>query len=467
MLNNPDENNKEEKIETSKDWKVYIRNDAFRKMLSHILRFANKSMEDIQEVMGVCIGEANSEDKTLNLINIIPVCHGDIVELGFSQELHEKIMKIEEKITTTNLKMIGWYHSRLEGGLFFSHADRNNQLYFQNETHPYGFGIIFDNKLLNSDNNFGFEIFRFKTFSEGINSEYVKVPFELEVPNTLEFFKWIKALVEDLQRKNPIVINEFDEIIKPMPGELQEIPKREDVIIKSVDDDFNAQIQPTFTGFREGTSQFVEIFIDAYKNQLSNWMIDVRNGSLKGIEQIRSIVNQMKDSFKKGLENIQNYFDKSFSEISDVFIKDISEYIDKRVDTQKEFITKVPDSFKEISNETQSIIENNLKEFTDKLKEKMSYEEVKLYNINQINTKIKPLLNKSSDLLTETYNNTNAISDDLINEIKRLSSKFSLNLNEEIENLNFDSDPIKEKYKEIEELIERLQKVISDFRQLK
>jgi len=465
MINTPN-NNKEEKIEIAGDWKVYIRNDAFRKMLSHIVRFANKSLEDNQEVMGICIGEANSEDKTLNLMNIIPVCHGDIVELGFSQEVHEKIMQIEEKITATNLKMIGWYHSRLEGGLFFSHADRSNQLYFQNEKHPYGFGIVFDNNLLNSGNKFGFEIFRFKTFSKGIDSEYVKVPFELEVPNTLEFFKWIKALVEDLQRKNPIVINEFDEIRKPMPGELQEIPKIEDIATEN-GDDFNAQIQPIFTGFREGTSQFVDTFIDAYKNQLSNWMIDVRNGSLKGIEQIRSIVNQMKDSFEQGLENIQNYFDKSFSEISDVFITNISEYIDRRVETQKEFTTKVSDSFEEISKETQSIIENNLKEFTDKLKEKISYEEVKLYNINQINTKIKPLLNKSSDLLTKTFNNTNALSDDLINEIKRLSSRFSLSLNEEIENLNLDSDPIKEKYKEIEELIERLQKVISDFRQLK
>ena len=465
MINTPN-NNKEEKIEIAGDWKVYIRNDAFRKMLSHIVRFANKSLEDNQEVMGICIGEANSEDKTLNLMNIIPVCHGDIVELGFSQEVHEKIMQIEEKITATNLKMIGWYHSRLEGGLFFSHADRSNQLYFQNEKHPYGFGIVFDNNLLNSGNKFGFEIFRFKTFSKGIDSEYVKVPFELEVPNTLEFFKWIKALVEDLQRKNPIVINEFDEIRKPMPGELQEIPKIEDIATEN-GDDFNAQIQPIFTGFREGTSQFVDTFIDAYKNQLSNWMIDVRNGSLKGIEQIRSIVNQMKDSFEQGLENIQNYFDKSFSEISDVFITNISEYIDRRVETQKEFTTKVSDSFEEISKETQSIIENNLKEFTDKLKEKISYEEVKLYNINQINTKIKPLLNKSSDLLTKTFNNTNALSDDLINEIKRLSSSFSLSLNEEIENLNLDSDPIKEKYKEIEELIERLQKVISDFRQLK
>lgn len=460
-------NNKEEEIEIAKDWKVHIRSNAFIKMLSHIMRFSNKSVEDIQEVMGICIGEANSEDKTLNLINIVPVCHGDIVELGFSQELHEKIIQIEEKIITTNLKMIGWYHSRLKGGLFFSHADRSNQLYFQNEKHPYGFGVIFDNNLLNSDNKFGFEIFRFKAFSEGIDSEYIKVPFELEVPKTLEFFNWIKALVEDLQRKNPIVINEFDEIRKPIPEELQEIPKREAVAIEKGDDDFNTQLQPIFTGLREGTSQFAETFIESYKNQLSNWMIDVRNGSLKGIEQIRSIVNQMKDSFEQGLENIQNHFDKSFSEISNVFIKDISEYIDKRVRTQKEFTTKVSDSFEEISKETQSIIENNLKEFTDKLKEKISYEEVKLYNINQINTKIKPLLNKSSDLLAKTYSNTNAISDDLINEIKRLSSKFSLNLNEEIENLNLDSDPIKEKYKEIEELIERLQKVISDFRQLK
>ncbi|MFX1588002.1 MAG: hypothetical protein ACFFC1_07595 [Promethearchaeota archaeon] len=466
MLNNPN-NNKEEKIEIAKDWKVYIRTDAFRKMLSHIVRFANKSLEDNQEVMGICIGETNSEEKTLNLMNIIPVCHGDIVELGFSQEVHEKIIQIEEKINATNLKMIGWYHSRLKGGLFFSHADKSNQLYFQNEKHPYGFGILFDNNLLNSGNKFGFEIFRFKNFSKGIDSEYVKVPFELEAPNTLEFFKWIKALVEDLQRKNPIVINEFDEVRKPMPGELQEIPKVEDVAIENADDGFNAQIQPIFTGFREGTSQFVDTFIDAYKNQLSNWMIDVRNGSLKGIEQIRSIVNQMKDSFERGLENIQNYFDKSFSEISKVFITNISEYIDRRVDTQKEFTTKISDLFEEISDETQSTIENNLKEFTDKLKEKISYEEVKLYNINQINTKIKPLLNKSSDLLVKTYNNTNALSDDLINEIKRLSSKFSLNLNEEIENLNIDSNPIKEKYKEIEELIERLQKVISDFRQLK
>jgi proteasome lid subunit RPN8/RPN11 len=466
MLNNPN-SNKEEKIEIAQDWKVYIRNNAFRKMLSHIMRFANKSLEDNQEVMGICIGEVNSEDNTLNLMNIIPVCHGDIVELGFSQEVHEKIMQIEEKIIATNLNMIGWYHSRLKGGLFFSHADRSNQLYFQNEKQPYGFGIIFDNNLLNPDNKFGFEIFRFKNFSNGIDSEYVKVPFELEVPKTLEFFKWVEALVEDLQRKNPIVINEFDEVRKLMPGELQEIPKVEDVAIENGADDFNAQIQPIFTGFKEGTSQFAETFIDAYKNQLSNWMIDVRKGSLKGIEQIRSVVNQMKDSFEQGLEKIQTYFDTSFSEISNVFIKNISEYIDKRVETQKEFKTKVSDLFEEIYNEIQSIIENNLKEFTDRLKEKMSYEEVKLYNINQINTKIKPLLNKSSDLLAKTYNNTNALSDDLIDEIKRLSSRFSLNLNEEIENLNLDSDPIREKYKEIEELIERLQKVISDFRQLK
>ena len=62
MLNNPN-NNKEEKIEIAKDWKVYIRTDAFRKMLCHIVRFANKSLEDNQEVMGICIGEANSEEK--------------------------------------------------------------------------------------------------------------------------------------------------------------------------------------------------------------------------------------------------------------------------------------------------------------------------------------------------------------------------------------------------------------------
>ncbi|MFW9782133.1 MAG: hypothetical protein ACFFFB_07605 [Candidatus Heimdallarchaeota archaeon] len=443
---------------------MFIKNDAFRKMLTHIARFSNESLDENQEVLGICIGE--TIEKTLNILNVIPVSHGDIAELGFSQEMHEKIMQIEERVSTTNLKIIGWYHSRLKGGFFLSHADKSNQLYFQNEKNPYGFIIIFDCSLLNIENNFGFEIFRLKNLSKGTDSEYLRVQYELEIPQTLDFYKWIKELVEDTQRKTPIIINEFEEIRKPSVEELQEIPKVE-VAINGDLDEFNTQIEPVFSGFKEGTSKFAESFIGAYKEQLTRWMIDIRNGSLKGTEYIRSSVSQMKNSIEKGLEDIQIYFDRSFTEISNVFIKNVSEYINRRIKAQEEFTVDISKTFETISEEIKIIIEKNLQELVENLKEKISYEEVKLYNIKQTESNISPLVLKSSDIINEVYKNMNNLSENMNNEIKILSSKFTASLNKEIEDLNLDSNPIREKYKEIEELIERLQKVISDFRQLK
>jgi len=465
-LSNENNKKKEEIIEIAEDWKVFINNDAFRKMLYHVLRFANESIDESQEAMGICIGEVNSGDKTMNLLNIIPLSHGDVAELGFSQEIHEKIRQIEEKVTSTNLKILGWYHSRLKGGFFLSHADKNNQLYFQNDKNPYGFIIIFDCNLLDAENNFGLEIFKLKKHSKGTDSEYIKVPHKLEIPKTLDFFKWIKELVEETQRKTPIIINEFDEVRKPALEELEEIPK-DKIAISGDEDEFNEQIEPIFSGFREGTSKFSESFIDTYKQQLSDWMTDIRNGSLKGTEYIRSAVNQMKNSVEKGLEDVQIYFDRSFTEISNVFAKNISEYIDRRVKSQKEVTLNVSNLFEKIADETKVIIEKNLNELIENLKEKISYEEVKLYNLTQLDSKTKPLIAKSSNLITEVYKNTNSLSENIVNEIKILGSRFNSNLNKEIEDLNLDSNPIREKYKEIEDLIERLQKVISDFRQLK
>ncbi|MFX1355052.1 MAG: hypothetical protein ACFE8V_08800 [Promethearchaeota archaeon] len=465
-MSNENMKKKEEIIEIAEDWKVFISNNAFRKMLCHVLRFANDSLDEYQEAMGICIGEVNSGDETMDLMNIIPLSHGDLAELGFTQETHEKIKQIGENVTSTNLKILGWYHSRLKGGFFLSHADKSNQLYFQNEKNPYGFIIIFDCNLLDAENNFGLEIFRLKKYSKGIDSEYIKVPFEVEIPKTLNFFKWIKELVEDNQRKTPIIINEFDEIRKPTIEELEEIPKNK-IAISSDEVEFNEQIEPIFSGFREGTYKFAESFMDAYKQQLSGWMTDIRDGSLKGTEYIRSTVNQMKNSIEKGLEDIQNYFDRSFTEISNVFAKNISDYIDRRIKSQKEFTLNVSKLFEKITEDIRVIIEKNLQELINNLKEKMSYEEVKLYNITQLDAKTTPLVAKSSNLITEVYKNTNSLSENMVNEIKILSSRFNSNLNKEIEDLNLDSNPIREKYKEIEDLIERLQKVISDFRQLK
>ena len=271
------------------DGNVIVKGIAFKKMISHILRFGNEELEEPYEVMGVCIGSLNNEDKSMILQDVIPITHGDIVELGFSEEIHEILIKINQDFLDKGLKIIGWYHSHLGYGLDLSSSDRKNQIYLQNEQNPFGFSIVFDTKLIGKNKLFGFEIFRFKNFSKGSESEILKVNYQLEQPNSLDYFKWIQELIEDSQRKNPIIIKEYNEFLKPKKEELQEIPLDGQELVEEEHSEFYTQLSPIFSGFEEGTAKLNDLFIGVYKEQLRKWMWDITQGSLKGTEIITLI----------------------------------------------------------------------------------------------------------------------------------------------------------------------------------
>jgi len=451
----------------AKNGKVFIKGIAFKKMISHILRFGNEELEEPCEVLGVCIGSINDEDKSIILQEIIPITHGDIVELGFSEEIHEIILKINQDFLVKGKKIIGWYHSHIGYGLNLSSSDKKNQIYLQNDQNPFGFSIVFDTKLIGKEKSFGFEIFRFKNFSKGSESEIVKVDYELEKPNSLDYFKWIQELIEISQKKSPIIIGEYNEPIKPAMEELQEIPLEGQELVEEENTEFYNQLNPIFSGFEEGTSKFNDLFIGVYKKQLRNWMWDLTQGSLKGTEIIRSTIHQMKSVILKGLDNVQEYFEKSFNEISDVFMKDVSEYIDRRVENDVNLKKEINSIFNQISDNLKNNLENNINQILNQLEKYEISIEKKVSQISKINSEIDPLLNDTSSLISTSFNKANNLSEDLIKEIELSGSRFQNKLKIEIDNLNLSSNPIKEKYKEIENLIERLQKLISEFRQLK
>jgi proteasome lid subunit RPN8/RPN11 len=89
--------------------KVEIHPSAFKKIIFHGLRYANQNLEEKQEVLGICIG--TESENVVSLLDTIPVIHGDQIEIGLSQELHELFERIKKDHTSEETKIIGWYLS--------------------------------------------------------------------------------------------------------------------------------------------------------------------------------------------------------------------------------------------------------------------------------------------------------------------------------------------------------------------
>ena len=67
------------------------------------------------------------------------------------------------------------------------------------------------------------KVFKFKDHTNP--EEIIEIIPNILIPDSLEYFKWVQELVENFQRKEPIIIKEYLEAQKPLPEELQEIPK--------------------------------------------------------------------------------------------------------------------------------------------------------------------------------------------------------------------------------------------------
>ena len=456
-------NNKNKEIELATDGSISIQYESFRKMLSHTLRFANESKEENQQVFGVCIGEYLQDKKGYIVKDAIPIGHGDAIELGWSQEIHESIDAVKSEYKDVSNVIIGWYHSHLGYGLYFSNSDKVNNLYFQNSENPYGFGIVIEQTLLNEDPNFGVEAYRLKDYSKGAESEYMKIESKIDPPNSMQFFKWVQELVESIQNKNSEIIYEFDELTKPSPEILQEIPS-------SGKDEEEIEDKEKFSllyGVNDGMEKLSDSFLKTYEQQLTSWMEDISDDVLNGSEYIRSSINNIKTTLSSGLDDAQRIFDRIFSEISSLFMKNIHTSVDTRLNNQIDLKKSIETITEEQLNNLFKRLEKEIRDITNILEENITNIKNDLETIAQTNTSILKSLNQNNEMLHTVYEETDTLSETIIQHIENSSKGFESKLFNELEEFSSNMSPNKEIYGEIEELIERLQKVISDLRQIK
>ncbi|MFX1568195.1 MAG: hypothetical protein ACFFCV_07495 [Promethearchaeota archaeon] len=454
---------KNQQIDNSNENKgdIFIKKEAFRNMLTHVLRFGSNALEKSVEVLGVCLGKYDPADESIIIENAVPITHGDKVEIGFDKEMYELFVQIGNKYS---LPLIGYYHSHPSWGLYLSESDLTNIQFFQNDKFPKGFCIVFDHTLIGKNGNLGFEIYRLDKFSK--TDKYHTVPFEVEIPNSLEYFKWVQKFSEDFQKKNPILIKEINEFAEPVSGDLQEIPGSDD--LETIEESTIESLELTAldSGFYNGTEKLSEMFLDITKNQMGNWIKDIDQGTSKGSEYISKAVNKMQDAISSGLTKVDTWFNKTMNNAIKEFKKSVSNYVNSRVDRNKEIIKDISNIKEKFSNNLKIVFEESISPIRTKMENLANLSKGTVEKNNQTILKFDDKLNTFNSLLIDIEKQLNSTTQYFEKKIEDSKTTLNTNIDEKTEKLNTELNQFKEFNNEINSLLEKLQKAITGFRNL-
>jgi hypothetical protein len=440
---------------------VLIKKEAFRNMLTHVLRFGSTALEKNKEVMGVCLGSFQAAEGKVIIENAIPVMHGTPVSVGFSKNEIELIQQIENQYKKS---LVGWYISRPGWGLDFTDVTIANHQYFQNEKFPQGVCIVFDHTLMGLGGEFGFEIFRLDDYMN--KEKYSNLSYDLEVPSTLEYFKWIQKFMEDFQKKNPILIKEVNEISETIPGELQEIPvsETEEQIEEEIEK--YPEINSIISGFKQGSERFSEVFMNTFQYQFGNWINELEQGSSRGTEYITSSVDKMKQAVVTGLLKVSGWFKKTLNAKVYDFKNKVTKYVDTRIEDHRQVTEDIQEVKQILVNNLKNFVENKIKNIESEIEDSANSTTSKLEETSQIYNKIEDMIEKLENHLTEINNQTKTFTQDIEKKIETSMNPLQTNINEKVGKLSGELEPFKNNYSEIRTLLDKLQKIITDFRNL-
>ncbi len=450
-----------------KEGKVHISKEAFRNMLTHVLRFGSNALDNSVEVMGICLGKVLPNGIDVALINAIPIKHGPQVSNGFSPEDHITFKKIEEHYTNQDLHIIGFYLSHPGWGLFFSDIGIKNHRHFQNEQNPHGFCIVFDHTIMDAEGNFGFEIFRLDNYSDQMAKEHHKVKYELEPPDTLEYFKWIQKFVEDAQKREPILIKEFNELIDTPPSDLQEIPKSEiELAVLKEERERHSVMKPIISGFQEGSSQFSDIFANIFETQVDNWVKDVNQGTLDGSVLIRDSLTEMKEKVSSGFTKLDSWLNRNLNEIVDGFKEQFYLDVDKRIQSQKELVIHSSKTKDDIMNNYNTNLEANFNNLTNEIDNKTKTLTDNLAQTLRITSKMDDNISNSSGQITKIIDNATNLSTNIKNGVKAHLTPLEQQMSNKIKDLSKDLNVVKDDYSKLSNIIKKLSKTVNSLKEL-
>lgn len=450
----------------NEDLKVFIKMGPFNDMLSHVLRFANISLDYNEQVMGFCIGVKDTNN-IINVNRVIPIIHGDTVELGFSEKIHKILEEAKENAKSENLEVVGWYHSHPKSkSFFFSDIDKKNHQYFQNEHTSYAFGIVFDHYKLQKGANSGLEVFRLDDPSKGEKSKAIEVKYEIEIPKSLDFYRWVQKLVEYGQTKTPIIIREKLEMNDQTPSDLQEIPMTVDQLDSEIELKY-PNIEPVVEGVKKGLQNFSNLVLNNYKSELETWSAEFNDGALIGLNKISDSLAQMNLAINNGFEKVEKWIELNFKERIDEYKGKIEGYVKKRLEGQEEVKTITNEIKDSLASEVTKNLEESIDAITKSIKKDLNETINKLYELSMQDKKIKERIENSTNQISNLAYIVENLSIEMLKGMSAINHPFEINLSTNYDKIISELEVLNNNNNDLEELIERLQSIIPDFRNVK
>jgi len=433
---------------------VQIKKEAFRNILAHTLRFGHEALEESVDTMGFCLGTIEEGNKII-LKNALPISHGVKINESFSKD---KLTHLEEKYKEQNLDLIGWYISHPSEGLKWTKNDILNHLNIQNEERPEAFCIVVDHESIRKKDNFGFKIYRLMNYHEKEESKIKELPYQVESPNSLDYFKWVQKFVEDYHKKNPVLIKEIEELSETKPEELQEIPIGEETVPEE-----SFTISPEF---KKSTDQFGDMLKTLLNSEINDWMEDVSNGALQGNERLNQSIEQMNKNYAMGMQRLNNWFQKRIDETSNDYKNTVKDYMEKRTHRVSELENSISEISKNLVQSSTEIIESKHKSQYNQFKEKFDeikilIEELEPQSSNQLKDQVK-----NQDITQQLQQDLQKFSSSTLEELKTLVNE---KINEKVkkfEDIIEINNAIDQKYSEIEDDFKKLEKAILNLRNL-
>jgi len=439
----------------------------YKDILTHALRFANKLFDYNEQVLGFCLGIKKPDSDDIDVIKAIPITHGDQVELGFSEKIHKALEQVKEEVKDENITVVGWYHSHPNSdSFFFSDVDKQNHIYFQNEQNPLAIGIVFDHSQLKKDDKLGLEVFQLKNHKLGKKSGIVRVKYEVEPPKSLEFFRWVRELVEYGQAKNPSIIREKLEAIEGIPGDLQEIPMSIDQADTKIDINY-PNINPVIDGYKKGLQNLSSLVLNNYQSELESWSTEFNDGALIGLSKINDSLSEMIAAINIGFEKVEKWIDLKFKERLEEYKEKVGGYVKKRLEGQEELKTNTLEINELIKSEISESLEHNIGDISKSIKDNLNESINKLYELSKLDTNTREKIDSSANQISNLTDQIENLSIDILKGISAINHPFEISITTNFDNLISELDNSKEDFVELEKLIDRLQKIIPDFRNIK
>ncbi|MGV9174279.1 MAG: hypothetical protein ACOC35_17155 [Promethearchaeia archaeon] len=317
---------------------------------------------------------------------------------------------------------------------------------------------------MGKDGNLGFEVYRLAEFSQGANSDYIRVAYEIEAPKSLNYFNWVKKIVEDSQRKDPVLIQELKEKNAVVPGQLQEIPTSEEEEAKS--EDKYPEITPVVDGFNEGAAKISEVFLKDFKEQLGMWTKDMNLGVLSGSKHLKTTLTEMEEGFNFGIEKVQDWFESTLNEITEDFKEEVSGYLDQRMETQNQLKQDTQEISDQLSGNVEEQVDNKITEIMSQIEDKSTQLTDSIKKIKKKEQETNSIIEQNSETISKLKTELQDLSEALEGNLKESGESLESEFVTQMDSLKEDLSKLEQAHSDIEGISKKLKDVSMKFRNL-